>query len=99
MEPFTRGATYNMVDPSTLMYGSSQSQMQGIAELFAMLSAGEIQTPWLLHLKSNSDIEFSFRQMQSGDFQGRIILCPGKDDLVSVSESMSRALRKLLIKD
>lgn len=99
MEPFTRGATYNMVDSSTLMYGSSHSQMHGIAELLAMLSAGEIQTPWPLHLQTYSDIESSFRQMQSGDFQGRIILCPDKDDLVSVSESMSRALRKLLIKN
>ncbi|KAE9962826.1 hypothetical protein BLS_009972 [Venturia inaequalis] len=84
MEPFMRGATYNMVDSSTLMYGSGRSQMQETGELLAMLLAGEIQTPWPLHLKTYSDIESSFRQMQAGDFQGRIILCPDKDDLVSV---------------
>lgn len=94
MEPFMRGAIYNMVDSSTLMYGSGRSQMQETRELLAMLSAGEIQTLWPLHLKTYSDIESSFRQMQAGDFQGRIILCPNKDDLVSVSGSMSRALRK-----
>lgn len=89
MEPFTRGATYNMVEPLALLYGSSPSQMRGIAELLTMLGAGEIQTPWPLHLKTYSDIESSFRQMQSGDFQGRIILCPDESDLVSVSDSMS----------
>ena len=85
MAPFLHNATYYGMDMVEIMSLKPRIAAALIEEAFNLFVQGKICTARPLTIYSYTDVEKAFRQLQSGQGMGKIILKPRSGDIVRVS--------------
>jgi len=85
MAPFLHNAMYYGMDMAEIMWLKPTVAVALIKEAFNLFVQGKIRTARPLTNYSYGDVEKAFRQLQSGQAMGKIILKPHSGDIVSVS--------------
>jgi NADPH:quinone reductase-like Zn-dependent oxidoreductase len=85
MAPFLHNVMYCTVDMREIMELKPRKAASIIEEAFSLFMQGKIHTPRPLTIFSYADVETAFRQLQSGQGMGKIVLKPHTGDIVRVS--------------
>jgi NADPH:quinone reductase-like Zn-dependent oxidoreductase len=85
MAPFLHNAMYYGMDMAEIMWLKPHVAVALIEEAFNLFVQGKIHTARPLTIYSFADVEKAFRQLQSGQGMGKIILKPHTGDIVRVS--------------
>jgi NADPH:quinone reductase-like Zn-dependent oxidoreductase/SAM-dependent methyltransferase len=88
MFPFSRNVIFASVDLETVMRLNPITTSNLLHRIMSMWEKGEIKETKPFNLFDFSQIEASFRLVQSGKHIGKVVLTAGKDDLVPVSTAL-----------
>jgi NADPH:quinone reductase-like Zn-dependent oxidoreductase len=85
MAPFLHNALYYAMDMGEIIELKPREAVALIEEAFSLFAQGKIHTARPLTIYSYADVEKAFRELQSGQGMGKIILKPHIGDIVRVS--------------
>ncbi|KAI1079846.1 putative polyketide synthase [Whalleya microplaca] len=84
MDPFRRNVTYASVDLITL-YHHNKPMLARLADImFGLVTEGKMTPPQPLTRMSFAEVQKAFRLLQMGKHFGKVVLLPGKNDMVPV---------------
>ncbi len=89
MTPFTRCATYASVDVLQLIEHGGLAMREALQECVRICRERRTGPVFPVTTYSIAEMEKAMRHMQSGTHTGKLVLVPGKQDMVKVSEQKS----------
>ena len=84
MEPFTRNVSFMSVD--MMMVGEQRRDLIAtmLRQIMLLFKEGKLSPVSPLTARPLAELQKAFRLLQSGKTLGKVVLCPGKDEMVKV---------------
>jgi NADPH:quinone reductase-like Zn-dependent oxidoreductase len=86
MFPFSKSVTFSSCDLETVMRLDPNTTSRLLRQTMALWENGTIRETMPFNIFDYSQIEESFRLLQSGKHIGKVVLTPHKDDIVPVCQ-------------